>query len=125
MPKFIQTLRKEMVSFLIPFPHSSSTVALKLFSLTLAKARFVSHINFIGCCLQAKVIPIGFRVKFNPSNFGVDSAKYFSDVSSASKPFSRSVMHSTIRAICAGNVMFCVTPYLIVFSILPMFAPHC
>ena len=64
MPKFLQTLQKEMISFLIPFPHSCTTVALKLFSLTLAKTRFISHINFIGRCLQAKGIPIGFRVKF-------------------------------------------------------------
>ena len=101
MPNLTKLLRKEMVNFLIPFPSTSSNLALKLFNLILAKTRFVSHIHFIGRCLHAKVIPVGFRVNFHPSNFGVDSTRYFSDVSSACKSFSRSVMRSTIRAMCS------------------------
>ena len=89
MPNLIKLLRKEMVCFLIPFRS------------TLAKTRFVSHINFIGRCLHAKVTPVGFRVHFHPSNFGVASTRYFSEVSSACNSFSRSVMRSTIRATCS------------------------
>ena len=114
MPNVTKLLRKEMVSFLIPFPSTSSNLALKLFNLILAKTRFVSHIHFIGRCLHAKVIPVGFRVNFHPSNFGVDSTRYFSDVSSACKSFSRSVMRSTIRAMCSKrdaltrNIVDCI-----------------
>lgn len=100
MSHLTKPLCKEMVSFLTPFPISSAGVAIKLFRLTLAKTRFVSHIHFIGRCLKAKVIPVGFRVNFSPSNFGVDSIKYFFDVSSACNSFSCSIMCSTIHAMC-------------------------
>ena len=90
-----------MVSFLTPFPVISSNHAFKLFNLILTKTRFVSHIHFIGRCLHAKVIPVGFRANFHPSNFGVNSAQYFSDVSTASTSYSRSIMRSTIRAMCS------------------------
>ena len=100
-PNLTNLLRKDMVCFLIPFPSISSNLALKLFNLTLAKTRFVNHINFIGRCLHAKVTPVGFRVHFHPSNFGVASTRYFSEVSSACNSFSRTVMRSTIRAMCS------------------------
>ena len=118
MLKFLQTLQKEMVNFLIPFRHSCTTVALKLFSLILAKTRFVSLINFIGRCFQAKVIPIVFRVKFCPSNFRIDCTKYFSDVSSACNSFSRTVMRSTIRAMCSKRnaLSRAITNYLVNLS---------
>lgn len=46
-------------------------------------------------------IPVGFRVKFSLSNFAINSAKYFPDISLACNSFSRSIMRSTIRAMCA------------------------
>ena len=45
--------------------------------------------------------PLGASVNFHPSNLGVDCTQYFSDVSSACNSFSRTVMRSTIRAMCA------------------------
>ena len=47
-------LHHEIVSYLIPFPIISSSLAFPLATLIFAKTRFCSHINFIGCCLQSK-----------------------------------------------------------------------
>ena len=80
---------------------NTAHLSLLLLSLILSKTRFVSHIYFIGRCLSVNVIPVGFRVKFNSSNFGVNVDKYRADISSASNSFSRSVMRSTIRTMCA------------------------
>ena len=101
MPNLTKVIRKEMVNFIIPFPSTCCNLAFKLFNLKLAKTRFVSHIHFIGRCLQAKVTPVGFRIHFHPSNFGVASTWLFSEVSSACNSFSRSFMRSNIRAMCS------------------------
>ena len=77
MPNLTKVIRKEMVNFIIPFPSTCCNLAFKLFNLKLAKTRFVSHIHFIGRCLHAKVTPVGFRIHFHPSNFGVASVRYF------------------------------------------------
>ena len=93
-------LRKEMVSFLYPFPPVTSKISFKLMRSIFAKTRFVSHIHFIGRCLYSQVVPNGFRVKFHLSNFGLDGSRYISDVSAAINSFSRTLMRSIIRAMC-------------------------
>ena len=57
MSKFHQTLRKQMVSFLVPFLYSCTTVAHKLFSLRHSLLRRPA-LSAILICLKAKVIPI-------------------------------------------------------------------
>ena len=96
----VKDLRKEMACYLYPFPPVTSQVSFKLMSCIFAKTRFVSHIHFIGRCLNSQVVPKGFRVNFHPSNFGLDGSRYFSDISAASNSFSRTLMRSTIRAMC-------------------------
>ena len=62
-------LRQEIVSYLFPFPPCTTNLAFRLATLIFAKTRFCSHINFIGRCLQSKVIPKGFRSNFHASSF--------------------------------------------------------
>ena len=61
--------------------------------------RFCSHINFIGRCLQSKVIPKGFRSNFHASSFS-RSNQYLYQIQSAQNSFSRNIMRITIRAMC-------------------------
>ena len=93
-------LRQEIVSYLIPFPTISSSLAFRLATLIFAKTRFCSHINFIGRCLQSKVIPKGFRSNFHASEFSHSGHKYLSEILCAQNAFSRRVMRITIRAMC-------------------------
>ena len=93
-------LRQEIVSYLIPFPTISSSLAFRLATLIFAKTRFCSHINFIGRCLQSKVIPKGFRSNFHASEFSHSGQKYLSEILCAQNAFPRRVMRITIRAMC-------------------------
>ena len=57
-----------------------------------------SHINFIGRCLNFKVIPKGFRTNFHASNFSISCNRYFQDIDQACNTFSKNVMRATIKA---------------------------
>ena len=92
----LKELRQEIVSYLIPFPTISSSLAFHLATLIFANTRFCSHVNFIRRCLQSKVIPKGFRSNFHASEFSHSSQKYLC----AQNAFSRRVMRITIRAMC-------------------------
>ena len=87
-----------IVSYLQPFPNICSKFALNLATLTFSKTRFFSHINFIGRCLNFKVIPKGFRANFHPSNFSISCNRYFQDIDQACNTFSRNLMRATIKA---------------------------
>ena len=95
LKRFTKELRQEIVSYLTPFPSISSSLALRLATLTFTKTRFCSHVNFISRCLKAKVIPKGFQSNFHASNI---STLYLKDVKKACTSFSRNVMRATIRA---------------------------
>ena len=98
LKKFIKDLRQDFVSYLQPFPNISSKIALSLATLTFSKTRFCSHINFIGRCLNFKVIPKGFRTNFHASNFSISCNRYFQDIDQACNTFSKNVMRATIKA---------------------------
>ena len=68
-------------------------------TLIFAKTRFCSHINFIGRCLQSKVIPKGFRSNFHASSFS-RSNQYLYQIQCTQNSFSRNIMRITIRAMC-------------------------
>ena len=87
--KFIKDLRQDFVSYLQPFSNISSKIALSLATLTSSKTRFCSHINFIGRCLNFKVIPKGFRTNFHASNFSISCNRYFQDIDQACNTFSK------------------------------------
>ena len=95
LKRFTKELPQEIMSYLTPFPSSSSSLALRLATLTFTKTRFCSHVNFISRCLKAKVIPKGFQSNFHASNI---STLYLKDVKIACTSFSRNVMRATIRA---------------------------
>ena len=69
LKKLTKELRQEIESYLFLFPTLSSNLAFRLATLIFAKTRFCSHINFIGRCLNSKVIPKGFRSNFHASTF--------------------------------------------------------
>ena len=98
LKKFIKDLRQDFVSYLQPFPNISSKIALSLATLTFSKTRFCSHINFIGRCLNFKVIQKGFRTNFHASNFSISYNRYFQDIDQACNTFSKNVMRATIKA---------------------------
>ena len=98
LKKFIKDLRQDFVSYLQPFPNISSKIALSLATLTFSKTRFCSHINFIGHCLNFKVIPKGFRTNFHAYNFSISCNRYFQDIDQACNTFSKNVMRATIKA---------------------------
>ena len=95
--KLTKELRQEIVSYLFPFPPISKDLAFRLATLTFAKTRFCSHINFIGRCLHSKVIPKGFRSNFHASSF---TNQYHHQIQCAQNSFSRNIMRITIRAMC-------------------------
>ena len=75
--------------------HQSRSLATLIF----AKTRFCSHINFIGCCLNSKVVPKGFRSNFHASTFS-HSNQYLHQIRCAQNSISRNIMRITIRAMC-------------------------
>ena len=87
-------LRQEIVS---PFPPISKYLAFRIATLTFAKTRFCSHINFIDRCLHSKVIPKGFRSNFDASSF---TNEYHHQIQCAQNSFSRNNLRITIRAMC-------------------------
>ena len=66
----------EIVSYLIPFPPTSNSLGCGLATLIFAKTRFCSHINFIGRCLESKVIPKGFCSNFHAFMFSPSNQQY-------------------------------------------------
>ena len=101
--KLTKELRQEIVSYLFPFPTLSSNLAFRLATLIFAKTRFCSHINFIGRCLNCKVIPKGFRLNFHASTFS-HSNQYLHQIRCAQNSFSRNIMRITIRAMCQKRI---------------------
>ena len=95
LKKLTKELRQEIVSYHFPFPTLSSNLAFRLATLIFAKTRFCSHINFIGRCLNSKVIPKGFRSNFHASTFS-----HSNQIRCAQNSFSRNIMRITIRAMC-------------------------
>ena len=82
---------------LLPFPPISSDLSFRLAVLIFTKTRCCSHINFIGRCLKSNVMPKGFRVSFNPSQFSSSCDRYLAEVKQACVSFSRNFTRSTIR----------------------------
>ena len=103
LKKLTKELRQEIVSYLFPFPTLSSNLAFRLATLIFAKTRFCSHINFIGRCLNSKVIPKGFRSNFHASTFS-HSNQYLHQIRCAQNSFSRNIMRITIRAMCHKRI---------------------
>ena len=103
LKKLTKELRQEIVSYLFPFPTLSSNLAFRLAILIFAKTRFCSHINFIGRCLNSKVIPKGFRSNFHASTFS-HSNQYLHQIRCAQNSFSRNIMRITIRAMCQKRI---------------------
>ena len=103
LKKLTKELRQEIVSYLFPFPTLSSNLAFRLATLIFAKTRFCSHINFIGRCLNSKVIPKGFRSNFHASTFS-HSNQYLHQIRCAQNSFSRNIMRITIRAMCQKRI---------------------
>ena len=99
LKKLTKELRQEIVSYLFPFPPCTTNLAFRLATLIFAKTRFCSHINFIGRCLQSKVIPKSFRSNFHASSFS-RSNQYLYQIQCAQNSFSRNIMRITIRAMC-------------------------
>ena len=99
LKKLTKELRQEILSYLFPFPPCTTNLAFRLATLIFAKTRFCSHINFIGRCLQSKVIPKGFRSNFHASSFS-RSNQYLYQIQWAQNSFSRNIMRITIRAMC-------------------------
>ena len=95
----VLTVDQIVVSYLFPFPTLSSNLAFRLATLIFAKTRFCSHINFIGRCLNSKVIPKGFRSNFHASTFS-HSNQYLHQIRCAQNSFSRHIMRIKIRAMC-------------------------
>ena len=93
-------LRQEIVSYLIPFPPTSNSLGFRLATLIFTKTRFCSHINFIGRCLESKVIPKGFRANFHASTFSPSNKQYLHEIQYAENFFSRNIMRITIKAMC-------------------------
>ena len=65
--KMIADIRHELQRKLHLFPDEVADIARSLAYCTCDKTRLTSHVNFIGRCLRRKVIPRGFRIKFNPA----------------------------------------------------------
>ena len=86
LKKLTKELRQEIVSYLFPFPPCTTNLAFRLATLIFAKTRFCSHINFIGRCLQSKVIPKGFRSNFHASSFS-RSNQYLYQIQCAQNSF--------------------------------------
>ena len=110
LKKLTKELRQEIVSYLFPFPTLSSNLAFRLATLIFAKTRFCSHINFIGRCLNSKVIPKGFRSNFHASTFS-HSNQYLHQIRCAQNSFSRNIMRITIRAMCHPSHVKNSIPY--------------
>ena len=91
LKKLTKELRQEIVSYLFPFPPCTTNLAFPLATLIFAKTRFCSHINFIGRCLQSKVIPKGFRSNFHASSFSC-SNQYLYQIQCAQNSFPRNII---------------------------------
>ena len=79
------------------FPEECSSVASTLGQCTFKKTRYTSHINFLSFCLKHGVIPIGFKIRFQPSLHGKDNNGY---QSKEKKKFSRKLMRTTLSHMC-------------------------
>ena len=99
LKKLTKELRQEIVSYLFPFSPCTTNLAFRLATLIFAKTRFRSHINFIGRCLQSKVISKGFRSNFHASSFS-RANQYLYQIQCAQNSFSPNIMRITIRAMC-------------------------
>ena len=103
-PKDTHPIQLEIVSYLIPFLPTSNSLGFRLATLIFTKTRFCSDIDFIGRCLESKVIPKGFRLNFHASTFSPSNQQYFNEIQCTQNVFfSRNVMRITIRANCATN----------------------
>lgn len=71
------------------------------------KTKNTSHINFIGRCLKKKVIPVGFRIKFNAAT--ANNLR----VGSITKTCSRQLMQTTLQSLKVrqANFSFSITHY--------------
>lgn len=65
---------------------------------TFDKTRLSSHINFIGRCLLQKVIPPGFRIKFNPACI---NQRYVHNITSRVQRCSREPIQTTLHSMAS------------------------
>ena len=93
--EFVASLHHEVFDFVRDSPEDITSTAKSLAMCTFTKTRLASHINFIGPCLQGRLVPVGFLVKFHLPSF---TAIYERRVKSISRNYSRQLMHATIRA---------------------------
>ena len=109
LKKLTKELRQKIIGYLFPFPPISKDLAFRLATVTFTKTRFCSHINFIGHCLNSKVIPKGFHSNFHASSF---TNQYHNQIQCAQNSFSRNIMRITIRAMCQNVITsqnkFCI-----------------
>ena len=71
-------LRMEMLSHITFYSLFISKLSFEYFDLVLSKTRYSSHLSFLSCCLQFKVIPKGFKSSFKVAPYSYYDIAYSS-----------------------------------------------